>query len=107
MVSHKRFFVCLFVCVFFFKTGLLSVDQAGLQLRNLLASASQVLALKACTTTAWLLQKILMKETVYGSKLFIEMDAYCTSTVSPWVDLRVNTFYREESLGREAYWLSP
>jgi hypothetical protein len=31
------------------------VDQAGLELRNLPASASQVLGLKACTTTAWLI----------------------------------------------------
>jgi hypothetical protein len=30
-----------------------SVDQAGLKLRNLPASASQVLRLKVCTTTAW------------------------------------------------------
>ena len=30
-----------------------SVDQAGLKLRDLTASASQVLGLKACTTTAW------------------------------------------------------
>jgi hypothetical protein len=30
------------------------VDQAGLELRNLPASASPVLGLKACTTTAWL-----------------------------------------------------
>jgi hypothetical protein len=29
------------------------VDQAGLELRNLPASASQVLGLKACSTTAW------------------------------------------------------
>ena len=28
-------------------------DQAGLKLRNLPASASQVLGLKACATTAW------------------------------------------------------
>jgi hypothetical protein len=32
--------------------GTHSVDQAGLELRNLPASASQVLGLKACTTTA-------------------------------------------------------
>jgi hypothetical protein len=47
---------------FFFETvslcrpscpGTHSVDQAGLKLRNLPASASQVLGLKACTTTAW------------------------------------------------------
>jgi hypothetical protein len=31
-----------------------SVDQAGLELRNLPASASQVLGLKACATTAQL-----------------------------------------------------
>jgi hypothetical protein len=30
------------------------VDQAGLELRNPPASASQVLGLKACATTAWL-----------------------------------------------------
>jgi hypothetical protein len=29
------------------------VDQAGLELRNLPASASQVLGLKVCATTAW------------------------------------------------------
>jgi hypothetical protein len=34
--------------------GTLSVDQADLELRNLSASASQVLGLKACVTTAWL-----------------------------------------------------
>ena len=32
----------------------LTLDQAGLELRNSPASASQVLGLKACTTTAWL-----------------------------------------------------
>jgi hypothetical protein len=35
--------------------GTHSVDQAGLELRNLPASASQVLELKACATTAQLL----------------------------------------------------
>jgi hypothetical protein len=34
--------------------GTHSVDQAGLELRNLPASASRVLGLKACTTTAQL-----------------------------------------------------
>jgi hypothetical protein len=33
--------------------GTHSVDQACLKLRNLLASASQVLGLKECSTTAW------------------------------------------------------
>jgi hypothetical protein len=47
----------------FFKTGFLywapgcpgthSVDQAGLELRNPPATASQVLGLKACVTTVW------------------------------------------------------
>jgi hypothetical protein len=55
--------VLLFVCLFvlFFKTGFLCspgcpgthfVDQAGLQLRNPPASASRMLGLKACATTA-------------------------------------------------------
>jgi hypothetical protein len=56
-------FVCLFVCLFFQDRVSLcspgsprthSVDQTGLKLRNLPASAFQVLGLKACTTTAWL-----------------------------------------------------
>jgi hypothetical protein len=45
-------FVCLFVCLFVFgfsRQGF-SVDQAGLELRNLSASASRVLGLKACAT---------------------------------------------------------
>jgi hypothetical protein len=59
------FFVCLFVCFLFFVLsrdraslcslgcpGTHSVDQAGLELRNPPASASQVLGLKSCTTTA-------------------------------------------------------
>jgi hypothetical protein len=55
---------CLFVCFgffvcLFFETGFLCspgcpgiyfVDQAGLKLRNLPASASEVLGLKVCTT---------------------------------------------------------
>jgi hypothetical protein len=55
------FFCCLFVfiCLFLFfrdrvslySPGAHFVDQAGLKLRNLPASASRVLGLKACTTT--------------------------------------------------------
>ena len=54
------FFVSLFICLFFWdRVSLYSpgcpgthfVDQAGLELRNPPASASQVLGLKACTTT--------------------------------------------------------
>jgi hypothetical protein len=57
MVLEDLRFVCLFV-FWFFKTGFLcialavlknhSVDQAGLELRNSPASASQVLGSKAC-----------------------------------------------------------
>jgi hypothetical protein len=55
-------FLFLFVCLFVFLdlvspcspgyAGTHSIDQAGLELRNQPASASQVLGLKACTTTA-------------------------------------------------------
>jgi hypothetical protein len=58
-LSNELF--CLFVCLFVFRDiyflyspgcpGTHSVDQAGLKLRNLPASASLVLGLKACTTT--------------------------------------------------------
>jgi hypothetical protein len=62
MISFLFFlFVCLFVCLFFQDrvslyspgcAGTHFVDQAGLELRNPPASASQVLGLKACATTA-------------------------------------------------------
>jgi hypothetical protein len=42
----------LFFWFWVFETGFLCVDQAGLELRNPPASASQVLGLKACATTA-------------------------------------------------------
>jgi hypothetical protein len=58
-------FFCLFVFCFFFRDrvslyspgcpGTHFVGQAGLELRNPLTSASQVLGLKACATTAWLI----------------------------------------------------
>jgi hypothetical protein len=50
-------FVCLFVCLFiygFFERGFLCVALAVLELRNPPASASQMLGLKVCATTAWL-----------------------------------------------------
>jgi hypothetical protein len=58
--SFIHLFVCLFVCfVFQYRVSLCSpgcpgthfVDQAGLELRNLPASASWVLGLKVCATT--------------------------------------------------------
>jgi hypothetical protein len=59
------FFFFLFCFVFRDRVSLCSpgcpgthfVDQAGLELRNSPASASQVLGLKACTTTTRLLAK--------------------------------------------------
>jgi hypothetical protein len=54
---------CFFVCFVFRDRvslcspgcpGTHSVDQAGLELRDPPVSASQVLGLQACTTTAWL-----------------------------------------------------
>jgi hypothetical protein len=61
--GHIILFVCFLFCfVFPDRDSLYSpgcpgthfVDQAGLKLRNPPASASQVLGLKACTTTSWL-----------------------------------------------------
>ena len=62
-VKKIRLFVCFLF--FFFSDrvswyspgcpGTHSVDQAGFKLRNRPASATRVLGLKACTTTAWLL----------------------------------------------------
>jgi hypothetical protein len=69
-------FVCLFVCLFRDRVSLCSsgcprthfVDQAGLKLRNPLASASQVLGSKASATTPGsktvLIKTVLMAEGV-------------------------------------------
>jgi hypothetical protein len=46
--------------------GTHSVEQAGLELRNLPASASQVLELKACTTTALAVGTILIHTIAQG-----------------------------------------
>jgi hypothetical protein len=60
-VAGYGLFVCLFVCFVFQERvslcspgcpGTHSIDQAGLKLRNPPASASRVLRLKACATTA-------------------------------------------------------
>jgi hypothetical protein len=62
LIFNFYLFICLFIYFFVFrdKVSLYSpgcpgthlVDQAGLELRNLPASASQMLGLKACATTA-------------------------------------------------------
>jgi hypothetical protein len=70
---------CKIICFGFSETGFLcvalavlelSVDQAGLELRNSPASASQVLGLKACTT---------MPGTVQNYKSHIELQYFRTS----------------------------
>jgi hypothetical protein len=55
MKLMSSFFFCFFETAFLCSLGCPGtpfVDQAGLKLRDLPASASQVLGLKACTTTA-------------------------------------------------------
>jgi hypothetical protein len=65
LIPNMFLLFCLFVCLFLFLIfqdrvslyssgcpGAHSVDQAVLELRNLPASASQVLGLKVCATTA-------------------------------------------------------
>jgi hypothetical protein len=62
MVMINLYFFGVFVCLFRDRVSLYSpgcpgthfVDQAGLELRNPPASASRVLGLKACATTAQL-----------------------------------------------------
>ena len=49
-------FVCSLGC-----PGTYSVDQAGLKLRDLPASGSEVLALKVCTTMTGFISKFLMQ----------------------------------------------
>jgi hypothetical protein len=56
--------------------GIHSVDQADLKLRNLPASASQVLELKACATTAHEIKYL--KRFIY---LFIYLSIYLMSTL--------------------------
>jgi hypothetical protein len=89
-----KFFVCLFACLFvcllvclfvcLFETGFLYspgcpgthfVDQAGLELRNIPASASRVLELKACATTPNFMDKVLIE-------LFLSKTYYCCAETS-------------------------
>jgi hypothetical protein len=73
------FWFCLFVCFCFFEDrvslyspgcpGTHFVDQAGLELRNLPASASRVLGLKACATTAQLQPDGLLRGRTFNGRL--------------------------------------
>ena len=53
LIFRDRVSLCISGC-----PGTHFVDQAGLELRNLPASASRALGLKGCTTTAWLLKPL-------------------------------------------------
>ena len=69
LVIEYLYIICIFFCLFIFQdrvslyspgcSGTHSVDQAGLELRNPPASASQVLGLKTCATTTRLIIHIL------------------------------------------------
>jgi hypothetical protein len=66
--------------------GTHSVDQAGLELRNLPASASQVLGLKACSTTPgllstfkWVVEIKFRSPGLYGK--FLEPQSHLASSV--------------------------
>lgn len=55
--KHLFFFKCFFELMFLFIIGcpgIYSVEQVGLELRQLPVSASQTLVLKECTITTWL-----------------------------------------------------
>lgn len=56
--SFLLFFETGFLCSFEACPGALSVDQASLEFRALSTSASQVLGIKACTTTDLALSRI-------------------------------------------------
>jgi hypothetical protein len=56
--------------------GTHSIDQACLKFRNLPASASQVLGLKACTTTAWPFNL------VYSYQIFNIVEQTCTRALT-------------------------
>jgi hypothetical protein len=77
MYAKESFFLFLFFVFCFYEAGFLCspdcpgthfVGQAGLKLRNLPASASQVLGLKACATTAWLKESFLTKHHLLSLK---------------------------------------
>jgi hypothetical protein len=100
--SFYKFLKFLFVlfCLFF-ETGFLCValavliDQAGLELRNLPASASQVLGLKACVTTAWL-HFIILKVTFHHQRKS-EQDLKARN---------LEAGNKAEQLRNAAYWLA-
>ena len=66
--------------------GTHSVDQAGLKLRNLPTSASQLLGLKVCTTTAWLLSFYCDKSMTRAGEVAQE----CLRALSALQSLQIN-----------------
>jgi hypothetical protein len=81
-IQPVSFFFFFFFLVFRDKVSLCSpgcpethsVDQASLELRNLPASASQVLGLKACATTAWL--NLSFKSFFKVKNIFIQFEIF-------------------------------
>jgi hypothetical protein len=76
MVKKNFFLFLFFESVSLYSPGcpgIHSVDQAGLELRNPPASASQVLGLKVCITTAQLIIQVfnLLFKVIFYTYLFI------------------------------------
>jgi hypothetical protein len=68
-----------------------SVDQAGLELRNLPASASQVLGLKACATTpSWVKTFIVMITSELMPKGWVEASIAGMGKNTSWASLQKN-----------------
>jgi hypothetical protein len=94
-VFREQYFVVVVVflfCFVFFKTGFLcshacsgthSVDQAGLKLRNLPASASHVLRLKVSTTAAWPEDSILTPGVPWVSAIGVVLQIHHSGVTNP------------------------
>jgi hypothetical protein len=64
--------------------GTHSVDQAGLEPRNLPASASQVLGLKVCATTAWLFVTVLTHQLFFQAlEFYLLLDPFVRFNFPP------------------------
>jgi hypothetical protein len=81
-----------FLCIALAVLELTFVDQAGLKFRNSPASASQVLGLKACITTAWLSVAVLK------GKIFWQSRAKKYHKVTLYT---VQQTYKQRFIGRE------
>jgi hypothetical protein len=95
---HFFFFFSFFFFVFRDRVSLCSpgcpgthfVDQAGLELRNLPASASRVLGLKVCTTTPGLCISFLRKKKMMVTSIYSKGNSHVLVCVS--ITLFTNRF---------------